>query len=61
MKISTTIAAINQIQSDCVIDRYAIGGAAEATFYLESVATLGVDVFISFRPDAGKLLVSDAQ
>src|SRR5438128_3472701 len=30
-----------------------IGGAVGATFYLEPVATLDVDVFINFRPEAG--------
>jgi len=58
MNIRNTIAAINQMQTDGVIERYAIGGAVGATFYLEPVATLDVDVFISFRPEAGSLLAS---
>ena len=58
MNIKHTIAAINQLQADGVIERYAIGGAVGATFYLEPVATLDVDVFISFRPDSGKLIAS---
>lgn len=58
MNIKNTIAAINQMQADGVIRRYAIGGAVGATFYLEPVATLDVDVFISFQPDPGSLLVS---
>jgi hypothetical protein len=58
VNIKDTIAAINQMQADCVIERYAIGGAVGATFYLEPVATLDVDVFITFRPEAGSLLVS---
>lgn len=58
MNIKETIAAINRMQSNGVIDRYAIGGAVGATFYLEPVATLDVDVFITFRPEAGRLLVS---
>ena len=58
MNIKDTIAAINQMQADGVIERYAIGGAVGATFYLEPVATLDVDVFITFRPEAGSLLVS---
>lgn len=51
MNIKQTIAAINQLQADGVIQRYAIGGAVGATFYLEPVATLDVDVFITFRTD----------
>jgi hypothetical protein len=58
MNIKETIAAINRMQADGVIDRYAIGGAVGATFYLEPVATLDVDVFIAFRPEAGQLLIS---
>ncbi|MBE0540511.1 MAG: hypothetical protein IH623_03910 [Verrucomicrobia bacterium] len=58
MNIKDTIAAINQMPTDGVIERYAIGGAVGATFYLEPVATLDVDVFITFRPEAGSLLIS---
>ena len=58
MNIKETIAAINRMQTDGIIERYAIGGAVGATFYLEPVSTLDVDVFITFRPDAGQLLIS---
>jgi hypothetical protein len=58
VNIRNTIAAINQMQADGVIERYAIGGAVGATFYLEPIATLDVDVFITFRPEAGRLLAS---
>src|SRR5712671_3700412 len=44
--------------ADGVIERYAIGGAVGATFYLEPVATLDVDVFIAFQPEDGKLMAS---
>src|SRR5881397_387245 len=46
------------MQADGVIERYAIGGAVGATFYLEPIATLDVDVFISFRPESGRLRVN---
>ena len=58
MNIKETIAGINQMQVDGVIERYAIGGAVGATFYLEPISTLDVDVFIALRPEAGKLIVS---
>lgn len=58
MNIKETIAIINQIQADGVIRRYAIGGAVGATFYLEPVATVDVDVFVSFHTEAGSLLVN---
>jgi hypothetical protein len=44
MNIREVILTINQMQADGVVDRYAIGGAVGATFYLEPVATLDVDV-----------------
>jgi hypothetical protein len=58
MKIREAIATINQMQTDGIIDHYAIGGAVGATFYLEPVATLDVDVFVSFRTEPGSFLIS---
>jgi hypothetical protein len=58
MNIQHAIAQINQMQADGVIERYAIGGAVGATFYLEPVATLDMDVFVAFQPKAGSLLAS---
>ena len=58
MKIQEVILAINEMLSDGVIDRYAIGGAVGATFYLEPVATIDVDVFVTFKSAPGGLLVS---
>ena len=43
-----------------VIKRYAIGGAVGATFYLEPVSTLDVDVFIAFKPQPESVIVSPA-
>jgi hypothetical protein len=58
VQIRDVIKAVNQMQEDGVIERYAIGGAVGATFYLEPFATLDVDIFITFKPQAGSLLVS---
>ena len=58
MRIQDVIKAINQMQADGLIERYAIGGAVGATFYLEPFATLDVDIFINFKPDAGSLIIS---
>ena len=49
---------LNQMEGDGVIDRYAIGGAVGATFYLEPVDTLDVDVFVAFKSEAGSIIVS---
>jgi len=58
MHVQEVIRTVNQMQSDGVIERYAIGGAVGATFYLEPVATLDVDIFITFKAEAGSLLIS---
>lgn len=51
---------LNQMERDGVIKRYAIGGAVGATFYLEPVSTLDVDVFIAFKPQQESIIVSPA-
>jgi hypothetical protein len=56
--IKEVIETINRMQADGVIERYAIGGAVGATFYVEPVATLDVDIFIEFHAEAGSRLVS---
>lgn len=53
--MKATLAVINQMQSDGIIGKYAIGGAVGATFYLEPAATLDIGIFISFQ-DAGSLI-----
>ena len=58
MNIKEVIAVINQMQAEGVINRYAVGGAVGATFYLEPVATLDIDIFVTFESDAGSLIVS---
>ncbi len=58
MKIEEVIVALHQMERDGVIDRYAIGGAVGATFYLEPATTLDVDIFVAFHPEPGSLLVS---
>lgn len=60
MKIQEVIKTVNRMQADGIVAHYAIGGAVGATFYLEPVATLDVDIFITFRAEAGKL-VADPQ
>ena len=58
MDIREVIKTVNQMQTDGVIERYAVGGAVGATFYLEPVATLDVDIFIAFQPEEGSRIVS---
>jgi hypothetical protein len=58
MDIREVIKTVNEMRAAGVIDRYAIGGAVGATFYLEPVATLDVDVFTDFHSGPGSLIVS---
>jgi len=58
MKIQDVIVMLNQMERDGVIKRYAIGGAVAATFYLEPVSTLDVDVFIAFKRQQESIIVS---
>lgn len=58
MSIVHVISVINQMEADGVITRYAIGGAVGATFYLEPVATLDVDIFVAFRHQPDQIVVN---
>lgn len=58
MNILAVITMINQMEADGVIGRYAIGGAVGATFYLEPISTLDVDVFVGIAPGPGEIFVS---
>ena len=58
MGIREVIEMINRMQTDGVIEAYAIGGAVGATFYLEPAATLDVDVFVEFHAEPGSRMVS---
>lgn len=53
-----TLAAIEQMKCDGVIEDYAIGGAVGATFYVEPMATMDVDVFVLFRQSPDDSLIS---
>ena len=57
--VKATLEAINSMEADGVIGKYAIGGAVGATLYLEPAATLDVDIFVTL-PTAphGSLLLS---
>jgi hypothetical protein len=48
--VKETLEAINQMQADGIIGKYAIGGAVGATFYLEPAATVDLDVFVMLPP-----------
>ncbi len=57
MALEQVLKSIRELESAGVIRRFAIGGAVGATFYLEPVATLDVDVFVAFQDDRPQALV----
>lgn len=48
MHLVEVIRALNRLESDGVIRRYALGGAVAAAFYAEGTTTYDVDAFVSF-------------
>jgi len=61
MNIQGVFEMLNRMEADGLISRYAIGGAVAATFYLEPVSTLDVDVFIAFKAQPESIIISPHQ
>ncbi len=53
-----TLELVNRMQAEGVIGAYAIDGAVGATFYVEPMATMDVDVFVTFKNMDGPLILS---
>ena len=51
-----TLQVLNELERDGVVERYAIGGAMAATFYVEPLLTFDLDVFVILPQGAGDLL-----
>jgi len=51
-----TLRILNELERDGIIERYAIGGAVGAIFYMEPFLTYDLDVFVSLPEQAGPLL-----
>jgi hypothetical protein len=51
-----TLQVLNELELGGVLDRYAIGGAMGATFYVEPLITFDLDVFVVLPQDAADLL-----
>jgi hypothetical protein len=58
MAMKATLEVINRMQAEGIIGKYAIGGAVGATFYLEPVATLDIDILVSLKTSQGSPLVT---
>lgn len=50
------LRALNQIVADRVVEKYAIGGAVGAAFYIEATQTEDVDVFVYLQPGPSGLV-----
>jgi hypothetical protein len=57
VSIDQIISLINRMAADGIVERYAIGGAVGATFYLEPVATLDVDIFVAIPQTPGQVIL----
>ena len=44
-----TLQVLNELERDGIVERYAIGGAMGATFYVEPLLTFDLDVFVIFH------------
>lgn len=54
--VEKTLQVLNRMEADGVIERYAIGGAIAATFYVEPVSTFDLDIFFTFAGAENKFL-----
>jgi len=52
-----TLRVLNELQETGMIEKYAIGGAVAASFYMEPVATYDLDIFVVL-PEKKTLLTS---
>ena len=56
MALTDIFAELEAARTDGVVERYAIGGAVGATFYIEPSATQDVDVFVVFNQPSSPLV-----
>ena len=58
MTVRRTLEILNDVETEGVFSRYAIGGAMAATFYTEPVLTFDLDVFILLPSESGGSVIS---
>lgn len=58
MELKETFATINRMEAAGILDRWAVGGATGATFFLEPLVTEDVDIFVHLKPAPGQFLIS---
>jgi hypothetical protein len=57
MDIKDVLKAFNDMEAAGLFDRYAIGGAVGALFYLEPTDTADIDIFISLSAEPDRIIV----
>jgi hypothetical protein len=57
MDIQDVLKAFNNMEAEGLFDRYAIGGAVGALFYLEPLDTADIDMFLSLRAKPDRLVL----
>jgi hypothetical protein len=58
LRFKDTIRVINEMLASGTISRYAIGGAVAATFYVEAIRTVDVDIFVPIHQQPGQLIIT---
>ena len=58
MAFAEIFRILRGLESDRIVERFAIGGAVGATFYLEPTATVDLDVFVVCGPNASQSILS---
>lgn len=58
MNLPATFAAINELRDAGVVERYALGGAVAANFYVEPAFTRDVDIFVALQAPTGFSLLT---
>lgn len=56
--VAAVIRTLNELERDGAIERYAIGGAVAAAFYLEPAETMDLGVFVPISAPAGSLIIT---
>ena len=54
--MNEALRALNRIVADRIIEKYAIGGAVGAAFYIEATQTEDIDVFVYLQPSSSGLV-----
>ena len=58
IKLTDVAAVLNDMHSQGIIGRYAVGGASAVAFYAEPIATKDLDIFFVFEPPQTGLILS---